>query len=97
MTTKIDVSKLEIMPVPSGHKIKYLHHYRPGLRRIEYRMGGEVSIPGPLKLIGTTAWLENAAGERVCGASSWVRKGDTPIKKLGRIIAHNRCIKAFVS
>lgn len=83
-TAKIDLSKLTLRPVPAGHTMRYLHHYKTPKH-------------GPMKLLGTTAWLENAEGEMVGRAESWVRKGDTPIKKLGRIIAHNRCVKAFVS
>lgn len=80
--TRKEASKLVLLPVPAGHKIKYQHHYTDpeGV---------------PPKLYATSAWLENEAGERVAVAHSTVNPKDTPIKKLGRAIAHNRCIKEF--
>jgi hypothetical protein len=85
--TKIDTSKLEVLPVPDGFKMKYRHHYR------EVKGAGDVTTK---ILKATDAWLENNEnGEIVATETAHVNKKDTPNKKLGRIIAHNRCIKAW--
>lgn len=95
MNRKIDISKLHLLPVPPGLKIKYQHHYiREVLDRAVY-MNDEPRL-GPPVLIGTEAWLENAEGERLAEGTAEVHFPDVPIKKLGKAIAHNRCIKAYL-
>jgi hypothetical protein len=81
---KIDTSKLKLLPVPEGLTMKYRHFYK-------MPNGPE----GPKRLDMTTAWLEDAQGKTVFEQDAMVNPKDVPIKKLGRAIAHNRCIKAF--
>lgn len=106
--TKVDVKKLELMPVPPGHKIKYQHYYMASDgKRPLVRIDGKwytltcdpeheaVEYNGVAKLFATDAWLEDAQGYAVARGESVCNPKDTPIKKLGRSIAHNRCIKDF--
>lgn len=82
MSIKIDTKNLTLRPVPAGHYIRYFHDYK-------------IRKDKPKIYLGTVAVLFNDVGEEISSAVSKVHKGDTPIKKLGRAIAHNRCIKAF--
>lgn len=103
MTTKIDVSKLKKRPVPAGHKIKYRHIYKTTDGRDLYQNEqGRWVVPetgetytGVRRLCGTTAWLETANGFMAATGLAMCNPKDTPIKKLGVVIAHNRCVKAF--
>lgn len=93
---KVDVKKLVFVPVPLGLRMKYRHYYTQEAAVTVTKLGGTVEVEQPKKLIGTTAILENAeSGERVCSAQALVNPKDTPIKKLGRCIAHNRCINHY--
>lgn len=100
---KIDVKKLDLLPVPAGHKIKYNYIYKDKKGRVLYKdpdgrwrvSGLNMLHFGLRKLSGCRAWLENGQGEVVQQATSVCNPKDTPVKKLGRVIAHNRCIKSF--
>lgn len=81
-TNKVDVSKLVLLPVPEGYTVRIKHYYTLG----------EEGYNGPKKLHMTTAALLNPQGEVVREADALVNPKDTPIKKLGRAIAHNRLI-----
>lgn len=105
-TNKIDTSKLSLLPVPEGHKIRYRHIYTDAKDRLvqhdatgPYVLGdyGDQWDPmQPLKLVATEARLIRIEDDAVVAqGQSAVNPKDTPIKKLGRAIAHNRCIKAF--
>jgi hypothetical protein len=84
---KVDTSKLKLLPVPEGLRIKYHHIYDDAGTGLF-----------PPKLIGTRAWLETTdhIALQNSEAYAWVNPKDTPIKKLGRTIAHNRCIKEYL-
>ena len=107
-TNKIDTSKLSLLPVPEGHKIRSHHIYTDAEGRlIKHDSLGpyvDVSVNGtvtdsptePRKLVATEARLIRIEDDAVVAqGQSAVNPKDTPIKKLGRAIAHNRCIKAF--
>jgi hypothetical protein len=81
---KIDTSKLTLLPVPEGLKMRYKHHYKAGPDPL-----------GPVKLIATDAWLEGFNGMPILLRTATCSKKDVANKKLGRHIAHNRCIKAY--
>jgi hypothetical protein len=110
MTQKIVVDKSEFLPVPQGTKIKYKHFYKApdgeSLHKLEdlkgiprwFRLSAVASMvpyTGPRHLQATTAWLEDSKGNEVAEGYSICNPKDTPNKKLGRLIAHNRCIKAY--
>jgi hypothetical protein len=86
------------LPVPEGTRIRYQHYYVqvvPGQILIGKHNTPKVSPP---VLVGTAAWLvADATGETVAEATSWVHPNDTAIKKLGRLKAHNRCIKKYLA
>lgn len=91
---KIDTSNLEVLAVPDGFKIKYKHHYKVIGKSAIADKDGKYKEVFTKRLIGSEAWLENMEnGEVVAHGASMVSKKDTPNKKLGRIMAHNRCIK----
>lgn len=79
---KVDVSKLTVQPVPAGFTMKYQHFYK--------REGDK-----PPVLEATEAWLCGPQGDMVASGTATVNPKDVAIKKLGRIIAHNRCIKTW--
>lgn len=106
--TRKEAKKLEFLPVPEGFKMKYRHYYKTpeGGPLIHdpttdawYTSGDvgkeDVLYEGPRHLDSTYAWLENSDGALVADACSFCNPKDTPNKKLGRCIAHNRCIKAY--
>lgn len=108
MTTKIDVSKLKKRPCPAGHKMRYQHLYATTDGRRLYQEDGTwlirdsvagdgdpIDYAGTRRLVGTVAWLETDAGTWLTSATALCNPKDTPIKKLGVTIAHNRCIKQF--
>lgn len=103
MSKQINVSKLVKRPVPAGHKIKYRHIYetqdgRPlMLTDVGVWVSGTDVYTGPRRLSGTCAWLETTDGVIAAQAYAMCNPKDTPIKKLGVTIAHNRCIKQFES
>lgn len=80
----IDTAKLVLRPVPEGHRVRLKHLYRQKPNR-------------PKVLYRTEAYVERqtAPGQYLIVADGYsqVRDGDTPNKKLGRAIAHNRAIK----
>lgn len=94
---KIDTSKLTLLPVPRGLVMKYQHYYVPGPGAEIEIVDGVRRIIGVKRLDSTVAWLEDELGNNVCEADALVNPKDTPIKKLGRAIAHNRCIKKWNS
>jgi hypothetical protein len=95
-TVKIDTSKLTLLPVPEGLFMRYKHFYKPNTRIMEDVEGNEVEvIIGPKQLDMTVARLEDSEGDTVCEGDSLVNPNDVPIKKLGRVIAHNRCVKLY--
>jgi hypothetical protein len=49
-------------------------------------------------LVGTGAWLVDPTGDEIPDtyARSIVHPNDTAVKKLGRLKAHNRCIKNYL-
>jgi hypothetical protein len=105
MTTKINVSKLVKRPVPAGHKMKYQHFYTTpegeSLARTAYGTwkirATDATYNGPRRLHSTHAWLETENGLLAASAAALCNPKDTPVKKLGVAIAHNRCIKQFES
>jgi hypothetical protein len=88
------------LPVPKGTKIRYQHYY---IRRvIDFFVYGKHTEPrvSPPILIGTAAWLvDDKTGEELTNTRKLaiVHPNDTAIKKLGRLKAHNRCVKAFLN
>jgi hypothetical protein len=76
---QVDVKKLVRSSVPAGFKMRYKHDHHP--KKGHY--------------IGTYAWLENSNGDLVAQGRAVVSKSDTPIRALGRHIAHERAIKQF--
>jgi hypothetical protein len=85
------------LPVPEGVRIRYQHYYIRSVRdRIVVGKFGEARV-GPPQLVGTAAWLVDDKGEEIDGTRciSRVHENDTAIKKLGRLKAHNRCIKTY--
>lgn len=93
---KVDLSKLTLSPVPDGLKMRIHHVYQKGPDRQIRTMSGAVSVEeGPSRLVRTLASLVAEDGTEVAKAESIVNPKDNPIKKLGRVIAHNRCIKAY--
>lgn len=101
---KINTDKLQLRPVPAGYKVKYQHFYKTTDGRPLFQdgdawfiatTGGASTYYGTRVLFATDAWLEDSTGERVVRASAICNPKDTPNKKLGRAIAHNRCIKNF--
>lgn len=103
---KIDTSKLVLLPVPEGHKIRYHHIYTDAKGRLVQHddtgpyvlddRGDQWDPKEPLKLVGTEARLVRTEDQTlVAQGKAAVNPKDVPIKKLGRAIAHNRCIKAF--
>jgi hypothetical protein len=111
MKKVIEAAKVALLPVPEGLKIKYQHYYvdARGLKVYRHAIEGPfVRVPlgdddfeidgpeSPLRLTETEAWLENATFDTVAEGWSKVSKKDVPIKKLGRAIAHNRCIKTYL-
>lgn len=93
------------LPVPEGTRIRYQHYYIRkvlgeiilGKRTHEGQKETEPKISPPI-LVGTVAWLVTEAGEEIPNthAASMVHPNDTAVKKLGRLKAHNRCIKAYL-
>ncbi len=99
MNSKIKIPAEAFLPVPQGTKIKYQHYYKRLVKQnvIFGKSHSEVLLSPPI-LIGTDAWLVNAlTGDMIpdAYACSLVNPKDTPNKKLGRLKAHNRCIKAY--
>jgi hypothetical protein len=102
-STKINLAKLTLMPVPEGHKIRYIYGWRSPIGVLIFkdiddrwrRHDGGGLYFGRRILHSCLATLSKADGTFVCAAESFCSKKDAPIKKLGRHIAHNRCIKKF--
>jgi hypothetical protein len=85
---RIDTSKLVLLPVPEGYKL-HLHHFT----KKELILQSKSDQPPPR--YGTKAELFDEEGNSVCIGFSFCSHKDTPNRKLGNIIAHNRCIKKF--
>jgi hypothetical protein len=94
------------LPVPAGTRIKYQHYY---IRKVKSPvwMGKRIHeddldtdiLFNPPVLVGTGAWLVHAdTGNDIPNTfvKSRVHPNDTAVKKLGRLKAHNRCIKAYL-
>lgn len=94
---KVDVSKLVFLPVPPGLRMKYKHHYTQENPVTVTKLGGTIEVEQPKKLVSTLAVLEDEAGKELMEGYALVNPKDTPIKKLGRCIAHNRCIANYVA
>jgi hypothetical protein len=87
--TKINKDKLVFNDVPPGHVVRYRHIY--DLTKQESH-----DVGFPRLLIGTSARLENLNDGRVVArADAICNPKDTPLKALGRCIAHNRVLDKF--
>ena len=92
------------MRVPDGTRIRYQHYYvRKVLTPIIFgkhtlNPEGADLLYSPPVLVGTGAWLVDQTGEEIPNtyARSIVHPNDTAVKKLGRLKAHNRCIKNYL-
>jgi len=86
---KIDTKKLKLLPVPEGCKIRIRHITDPETLKLNRKR----DLPPPKYV--TVAWLYDGDSVMISKGSSFCSANDAPNRKLGRIIAHNRCIKAF--
>lgn len=91
---------MELLPVPEGHEMVITHLY--GLFSLwmwadDQRISGERNIKRKLPRYVTIARLYDQDGTLVSRGQAICSHRDNPSRKLGRIIAHNRCVKAFGS
>lgn len=94
-TCKIDTKKLSLLAIPEGYRMRIKHYYEIPIPRQIHSASNLSSMheeEGPKKLYATSATLEDPNGNLICEAEAIVNPKDTPIKKLGRAIAHNRCM-----
>lgn len=89
--------KNTLLPVPDGFKMRIEHFFGEKLK--ECIESGELPVHGSGPAYATVAQLvETETGEVVSfGVSYCHGKKDLPSRKLGRLIAHNRAIKAYES
>lgn len=84
------MKKIALMPVPDGHKVKIVHvHKQSDLEGLKL----ENSKRAPRYV--TYAILLDADGMVQTISSAACSPKDTPSRKMGRAIAHNRAIKEF--
>ncbi len=84
------MKKVTLLPVPDGHKVKIIHvHDKNGLR--------EMALSNPKKppRYVTYAMLLDNEGMMVDIAIAACSPRDTPSRKLGRAIAHNRLLTYY--
>lgn len=97
---RITVLKTDFLEVPEGVRIKYQHFYFRTVKASVFFTKRDVKVElNPPVLWGTQAWLVNdVTGNDIPHTAAWaiVNPKDTPNKKLGRLTAHNRCIKAYL-
>lgn len=98
---KIDITKLTLLPVPAGHRIRYNYVFQDKKGRQVYKdADGKWRCEG-LKFYGTRilkgciATLSREDGTFVELAESNCNPKDAPCRKFGRHIAHNRVVKKF--
>jgi hypothetical protein len=88
---------IELLPVPQGFRIRYQHFYTQDVKRTRVWKGQEMELKPPV-LRATGAWLVDSSGEEVPNSyvTSAVHPRDVGVKKLGRMKAHNKCVKAYM-
>lgn len=87
------------LPVPDGTRIRYQHYYARELKaRTVHGKNVQLNDLFPPVLTATAAWLVDSNGNDIPGTfvTSKVHPNDCAVKKLGRLKAHNRCIKAYL-
>jgi hypothetical protein len=77
-----------LKPVPTGYKVKLHHYFKPDDLR------DWTTSKKPPKYV-TLAVMVNPHGEVASFGGAACSPKDNPSRKLGRVIAHNRCLDAF--
>ena len=79
-----------LLPVPTGMKVKIYHTHDPKVLRF-------LSISKrPPRYLTEATLVDTATNTMVAMAFAWCSPKDTPSRKLGRAIAHNRCITNYM-
>lgn len=89
---KIDTSKLELMPVPDGMIMRIRHITEPEELELHRRPHAE----NPPARATMASLISKKDGVPVHTAVSLCSSRDQVNKKLGRIIAHNRCVRGYL-
>ena len=84
------VPKIQLIPVPEGYKVLVQHTFDAATLSLLART--KRTAP---KYCTYACVIEKVTGDICCEALSICSHRDTPSRKLGRAIAHNRVMKVF--